>query len=747
MGCLSSAPPQVSNQARRKQQELLSPPNSIGDDQTEKKSRNTLHNLLHESVQTIIKGISKIPKPPNLHPLVCLNEYTSPIAIAILSLSSGNTTEIYLPVVAISLYNNQKLMLIGQIELLALCVNTNTEASAFLENTIRWTGGVGRNNYKILLLQIEPTLAQQIEKNLKCFDFIVNIHDEMPDNLRYHIIITTMQCKYADELREYKGGLIIADVSESTQEESMREFLLERGLSFPNFSLSIGNVTSEFVRTNKGFKELNECTFLKLIKSYKSMVQDESDMGVQKYDNLVTALRYHIIVLPRCENEHLLDLSKAAFQLLENTNYISEEGICPAIIHGITVVLLTEILHRLPAKTFEGQHWGERFPGEVIDPQLGDFRTHHEFHCEEWSSSGLYIPSGVIGHATLSKPCKNVHIQIGCHVECTLSQTGPWKRWPIIFETYDFEDGLDLDFCSPFGGIVYVVMDEYSTDDPSIEFDVTFRNVIQYPIYTSLDPSIYDEVKGENNSPWMEIETQFIIITIPSDKIELFGELSEYCTFIDQLIAEVLQFTSDVSQKLYRLVFDIELPNDKATCNYPISMPMKMIEAISQKKPSVDLFLLIYYIGTLSVMQMNFGDVDGHSLGMIAASHAFKSVFKDINPLEYNAETPPDLFSDLYNIYTQNNPEDFTKSFEDIRRMYEIMQIGEKRVWEIFVQKISGYAGTNLAPKLIKSKEESTNFGGGVLISYSSKSLSEFQLPDAMKKDPVIDQSLVPVEE
>ena len=744
MGCFSSTAAQVRQARRPKEKPEVTPDPLSPRKPVETSNEGAIEKLLHESVGSIIKGISKIPKPQDLHPLVCLSEYTAPVAIAILSLSSGNTTEIYLPVVAISVFNNRRMMVIGQIGLLAMCNNQSTEASAFLENSVHWTGGVGRNNYRICLLQVEPAIAQEIAKNLKTFDFIVTVQDTLPEFKRFHIIITTMQCTFGEQLRDYMGGLIIADVSENTQEKNMTKFILEHGLGFPKSSLSMGNVTNEFIRTNKGFRDLIECTLLKLVEQYKVMVQDEIDMSVQKYDNLVTALRYHIIVLDRRENEILIELAEAAFTLLKNTNYITEDGyICPSIIHGITVVLLTEILQRMPAKIFVGQHHGNRFPGEIVDPQLDDFKTHHEFLCESWNSSGLYLPSGVLAHAKLSKPCPYAHIQIGAHVECIIKQAGPWKRWPIIVDTYDFNDDLEIDFASPFGGIVYVVIDEFPNVH-SLEIDVTFSNLMQYPIYSVSDPASYEEAMRENQSPWTEIETNFIIITVPTSQVPLFGDLSEYCKYIDNIIAEVLQFTCDSSQKLYRLVFDVELPNDKPTCSYPICMPMRMIEDIASMKPSIDLFTLCYYIGTLSMAQMSFGESDGRALGMIAAIHAFHNVFEKIDPLEYNAENPPEIFTDLYSIYKISKPDDFTKSIEDLRRMYELVQVDDKRIWDIFVQKLSGYTGKDYTMRLVHRKTEG---GNNSLISYSSKSLSEFQLPDSVQKSPSLHSELTPVME
>ena len=129
---------------------------------------------------------------------------------------------------------------------------------------------------------------------------------------------------------------------------------------------------------------------------------------------------------------------------------------------------------------------------------------------------------------------------------------------------------------------------------------------------------------------------------------------------------------------------------------------------------------------------------------MIAAIHAFHNVFEKIDPLEYNAENPPEIFTDLYSIYKISKPDDFTKSIEDLRRMYELVQVDDKRIWDIFVQKLSGYTGKDYTMRLVHRKTEG---GNNSLISYSSKSLSEFQLPDSVQKSPSLHSELTPVME
>lgn len=948
MGCGGSSAPQVSPANRKKTKENVQPEaeteNQEDSNQDEDEDPNyikrveEINKILRESVDFIIKCIARLPKPEKVHPIVCLTEYTSPLAISVISLTTGNTTEINLPIAALSINKGKHIILLGQIDMLSCFDTSNPDACAFLENSIRWTGGFGRNKYVVLILGLDKNEAANLAKIIQSFDFAATILDTLPDDpdnkpLPYHTIITTMQIRNYNRLRTFRGGLIIGIKNNANNQSKnpnndnknqlqlnlnpeMTKFMLDNGFGIPTFSLEVGNAHSDSFKTCKGFKEMKDLTFFNLIKQYKILTTEFEELSLTSYDNLVTTLRYHVITLPRKTNWHLLKLGKLAYKLLKNTNYIVDPDIpksneksnedsndemsdrnndntensydpfqctnslealensnitniypednriliCPSMAHCITVVLLTEIVQRLPPKDFQDQHFGKLFPGEIDDDlvklNLADFKTHHEIVCESWSSTGLYLPSGVVAQATIPKKTiismnnkVKLSIQVGCHTACTLSQKGPWRRWPIITNNFEFptrselfeyqqslsqaasnkkdtseneendlfvmnDDDVTIFFSSPFGGIVYVAVDQFLLDKP-VEIEVIFSNLLQYPVFSSSDPSIYydfmtsinqynsptkiganpsfseglDKVNPTESSskvlsksnkftnsrsshaqlpfplsknhstatsvtsvasitsmiscespvlcPWTEIETQFIEIAVPSTKIELFGDLGKYCSFIDEILSVLLQFTLDESQRTYRLVFDIELPNDKPVCDYPISMPMRMISKIAQQNPTSELLYLLYYTACLSIYQMNFAKCDCESIAMVAAFHTFieffKNDYKTINPMEYMNDTPPLLFSELWTIYTQSGSECFINSISDIRQKFEMRPIfDDKKIWALFVAKISQYSGKHYNEKLIQKKEEIS--GEGSLLTSSSRSLLQFQLGDMNNK-------------
>jgi hypothetical protein len=104
-------------------------------------------------------------------------------------------------------------------------------------------------------------------------------------------------------------------------------------------------------------------------------------------------------------------------------------------------------------------------------------------------------------------------VQIGSFTECIMARPGPWKRWALVAHRYDL-DSEAKEVASPFGGIVYVCSDEFSSVCP-IEFKLTFSGFARYPLYLKGHPEAWDEIRYLD-VPWGEIETSVMILTIPA---------------------------------------------------------------------------------------------------------------------------------------------------------------------------------------------------------------------------------------
>ena len=154
MGCAASSP--RVNPAQR--QKPINPINLNDDEEVEKPPAEQivkaadLTKFFRDSIVEINQGISKIPSGKGETPLVVLDKNSCPLVTSSLCLERGDTTNISLPIAAISAYGKGRAVILSSINILANCVNSDTESSAFLENIVQWVSGPGRISYRILLI-------------------------------------------------------------------------------------------------------------------------------------------------------------------------------------------------------------------------------------------------------------------------------------------------------------------------------------------------------------------------------------------------------------------------------------------------------------------------------------------------------------------------------------------------------------------------------------------------------------------
>lgn len=113
MGCVASASPRVHP---TRQQRVLIDFDVIDDADPNKEVQPPpiieidVVDLLRQSFYAIFQGISKIPKPPSVQPIVCLNSSTLPLVLSTLYLPSGDATNITTPVAAIASFGKGRIV-------------------------------------------------------------------------------------------------------------------------------------------------------------------------------------------------------------------------------------------------------------------------------------------------------------------------------------------------------------------------------------------------------------------------------------------------------------------------------------------------------------------------------------------------------------------------------------------------------------------------------------------------------------
>lgn len=753
-----------------------------------------LDEFFETSYLGILQGISKIPKTPTVEPVVCLTSNTLPLVLGTLYLNSGDSTNIDVPVAAIGVYGKGRTVALGHIGILAECHQSNTEASAFLENIARYACG-NRMIYKVLILGLTANNANQIKKNLSFFEIYADISSSIENISKYSGIICTTEFTQSDEILNFVengGGLICGFVEPMNLEEPyqypMEDALYKLGYGFPECTLQISPNSQNSFKTELKYQKCKNVTFPELVESFIKMTSDPDSLNINELDSLVITLKYHIITLKREDNMYVRRLNEAAWDYLDKTDACTSKfkSVCPDLIHGITFVLISELMNHIPPYYFQGWDRSMPIPGKVGEKmlrrdsdassnqssysdvsssrklgatkninlnstsntnlcpvELADFKTHVLFHCASWVSTGLYLPAGVLATVKIDKLYPNLTVLIGSHIDSLLSNAPPWHRWPVVTNIYEFNKDT-IDICSPFGGIIYITCEDfnYDTPDAKLEFDATFHNVTQHPSYIKFVENSYTDSRNML-IPWGELETEFVIFTMPTDKLDKISKLNfdEITQSLDTIIAKVLTFTSNESMRLFRVVFDVDIADGATGIGYPIYIEMGMLDSIFTKidKPSSELLLLLTYIAMNSMPENIFEPLALLSFGLIAAIFAFESTFgKDCNAIQYVMNPPTKIFNSLYDLYTKLNGKTFQKAFAKAKEAGSYLQNPEpKKYWKVFVQKLTN-GNQDAARQLLNESLEMDGTGGNMLITYPSNSLSEFQLTEAVVKDSLI---------
>ena len=734
MGCFGSSPQVAATRPNRPVNRIIIDP--YYDENApvvSPKSVVSPRDVLLESAAAVIQGISRLPQSPGMLPLVCLTELTCPLCMAPLCKSNGDQTGIYLAAAAATLADKGRVVVVGHVSILGACTAADTEAAAFLENVTRFCGGGSRDTYRVLLVGIPQKMEAAIKKNIRGFDFVCDTAEDfdVENKPRYHVVVFTTGYTKPERVREYVasgGGVIIGGMMpDQSGTIAMRELLLEYGIGIPDCPLSVGIPGKEQMTMRwRKIEELASRNFPGLCEKFIDVASRGKEASLEVLDPLVTTLQYHLTVMPPGKHELMLQLWKAAWQLLDDTEGAAVDGsdeVCPQLVHSITSVLLSELLSAMDPTYFEGVDRSMPFPGKCGEVTLQDFGTALEIPCDGWYSTGLYLPPGVVATAKFEAIPPNCEVQVGSHSECILSKHGPWKRWATVVTHAPIIQN-EVTLASPFGGIIYIAVYDFELDEP-LKVSVNFSGITRYPMYSIASPQMWEET-SMCNVPWAELETQFVMFTMPTHILADIQDKEGTCMFIDSLVVALLQWTSDESMRLYRVVFDVEVLDQVNHDSYPIIMSMESINGILfSRRQSIELFHFLELIAERSIPTDGFPDEAVAVFARLAAYVTFQKIWPDDDPQDYFPNESPPLWERVFNIYSENEPGMISKSIEQVRQAMAFVPTNNMNLYQILVKKINMNAKKDYTSDLVKDVQKHT---GNLLLGGSSHSLLEFQL-------------------
>ena len=646
MGCGASAPAQKAPKRQVSQQKTSGIVDSGGSSLT-----------LSQCFDLIVNNVKMIAAPSNMMPIVCLSENTFPVVTSFLHLEDSTPTEIQLPIVAGSMCAAGRVICFSQAQfILPKCLRVS-ETHTLITNAITWISGGQNTMTPILALGFDKQTQMMVIKSFQDLGFFMENGNFKANFNSYKAIVMPSDVdisdpekfqKITDYVENHGGGLAVFyhHNENGAVANPINKLLLRYNLSFTYCLLNEEMESSENIQVPSSYNSVKQSNFIPLLARFKSIVQMEH-VDTSSLDDLVTTLRYYIMVCDETFAEPLQDICNDAWDFLKRTGYKTDDGICPDVTHGIVVVLLLDLHTKLPHDRIKPIPEHEEFPGKTGDVELKDFTITVDLQTEAWAPTGLWLPAGKVAYVECQNPIPDIHVQIGSQHESLLTKPGPWKRWPSIVSVYPLVEN-STSVVTVFGGIVYIAINSLITP---ISLEMTFRGFCQYPQYNVNNPEIWEQTK-DNDVPWGELVTECAIFTLPKEQLKAVKDPQKVNDVFKQISEGISEYMSSTYGRPYRFVFDIDLPDEFPSCGYPFVFHLEEIDGIinSLDSPTPQLFTAVTLMTIVSIREDCFDQITETAIATVAASVIFQRLYPDFDPLQFAGVSLPTLFHELWEI-------------------------------------------------------------------------------------------------
>ena len=682
----------------------------------------------------IVNGAKTIAAPSNMMPIVCLVKDAFPIITSMLHLEDSTPTEIHLPIMAGSVYNLGRIVAFAQLQFLSPKLLHSCDTAKVMVNALNWVSG-SSSMINVCLLGFNKQSLPTVQKPLQELGFFAEPANSRTVFATYKAVVIPSDLNIDEgdllpRLVQYVsegGGLAVfyrhADLTQVAM--PINKLLVKFGISFTYCLLNEELEDADSIDVPTSYQMIQESNFVTITGEFAAIVLQQ-EVDTSRLDDLVTTLRYYIMVCDEEYCEQMRKIAEAAWQFLRSHHYATEDGICPEIQHGIVVVLLQDLYSKLPISQVEVIPEHDQFPGPTGDVELEEFTQHLDILDDMWTPTGLWLPAGVEATVVCSEVSKDLCIRVGSHCRSLLTRGGPWKRWPSVVSIYPVEKEETL-VGTAFGGIVYAAPNSYEPVDP---FDVTltFKNVCKYPRFVQGSPEIWEETK-DLPVPWGEIETQYVVFTVPSDKMREIGEFDHLVKFYGDIMAFILNFVHLLGQaRPYRIVFDVDADDEHQEPGefYPLVFDLKDIDdlLINIDQPNRKLIDTLSLIIITSFRENCFDQITEKALSALVTAAALKSKFPDFDPENIPDWQPPILFKEFWEIHTVYDPELMSKTllkYQDPER--QVTESFPEDLWIAFVREMCRIGQRNFTELLEKSRPIPLN------ISLSLQGLPPYKPP------------------
>ena len=610
--------------------------------------------------------VLSIKCPPGMVPVVCLTQDSFPVIVSDLSLEDEQTTEIKLPIAAASCSEKGRIFCMSQINFLSDSIFLSEDNSRLFYNVLIWLCNKTQLITPILLICDNSIFKESVSYCFETQGISVMMGDIDSDLSKHQVVIISSDVDLSNREIENKftqyvkdgGGLICLyapPADPDVIQVPINTFLMQYGLSYTYCTLNRHPPNKMIVSVPSTFQMIKYIHLIPMADEF-NLISTQTEIDAAQLDDLVASLRYHVLVCTEMQTPILNSVYQHAYCYLKNTNYNSPEGLCPVLTQCIMVVLIQDIIAKLPVEFITEAPEAKDFPGTCPPEAVSNHELEVRLRDEMWISTGLWLPAGKVANIVMhTGTTASLTIQIGAHTESLLTRQGPWKRWPVVYSTFDLS-GTVTRVASPFGGIVYIAVQDL---DPQEEHraKLTFDGFARHPKAVLGKPEVWQQTK-DFGPPWAELYSKTVIFTLPTKDVERIENIDQSLEHIDDILTHVVSFMSYTMNRPYRVVFDVQLATDTIESEYPIVLPLSDFEdvLINYQTPTVALFNLVARFALVSIREDYFDPLVEIAISNLVACVIINEFFPGFDPNIFKDFTFPPLFPELWVIHQHINP-------------------------------------------------------------------------------------------
>ena len=698
-------------------------------------SDNFTVNVIERSFHDLVKDVFCISFIPYCSPVLCLSDDAFPVIIDELFSEENEPVNFDIPIVCASQYGNGRIVCFGSTDFFISKYLKNENTEELISNSVKWIFPRNSDAHKIvknnenddeqvassaphrktaLLLGFQNKTTTdslhtilrkwKINPAVRCDDVeIISDFDVIFLSFAY----VTKDPNFDNKLQEFVsngGGLFVIYEEEANFE--LNSCLCEMGVCFPMSNFIVGRQSNR-LHVSHSFQEVNQTSFKFVKDSYIKLLKSRMDIDMTELDTTISVLHLYTSSIDQIKHqEDIKELYQETMAFLEETGYLTDDGlIAPKSIHILAIVQLTALMIKDPLILPNGCPTIEKFPGiPGKNEKTGIFTRKFKINEGQngWISTGMWLLPSQKAHIKVSDILPTMKIQIGCHILELTAREGPYQRWPLIVNDVHFmKYDCDLDVVSPFGGFVYIVLEEES--EQNVEIEVTFENFMEYPRALFNDKNVWEKTK-ERDIPWGEIESDHIIFTVPKSfmvKIEDYDKFFDIFRTATELIADY--FCVEVLSPV-RFVYDCQvLPGSLYPKNYnPVFMHINSLnDLLKFSEPSTFLFQVFTKIGMSLIFPDHLDHLTKKILSIIASLYAFTKIWPDKDPLLYTNNDSP-LTKSLWEIHQQVGEQLIPHTIDQLRDILPDEPGSPDDAWIAFVMLLSKNGGKNFTSILQK---------------------------------------------